>query len=66
METWIWYYLKTRKFCAYTVKLVKNANIDKCRYSRYDIGFDRHVNFSVATGFGKKVILSGADMSSWM
>ena len=47
-----------------TVKLVKNAEIDKCKYSGYDIGFDRHGTFSVPNGFGKNVIIFGVDMSS--
>ena len=47
-----------------TVKLVKNAEIDKYKYSGYGIGFDRHVTFSVPNGFGKNVIIFGVDMSS--
>ena len=47
------------------VKLVKNADIDKCKYSGYGIGFDTKGTFSFPTGeFGKNVIISGADMSS--
>ena len=47
-----------------TVKLVKNAEIDKYKYSGYGIGFDRHGTFSVPNGFGKNVIIFGVDMSS--
>ena len=47
-----------------TVKLVKNAEINKYKYSGYGIGFDRHGTFSVPNGFGKNVIIFGVDMSS--
>ena len=46
------------------VKLVKNAHIDKYKYSGYATGFDRHETFSVANGFGKNVVFFGANMSS--
>ena len=46
------------------VKLVKNVDIDKYKYSGYAIGFDRHETFSVANGFGKNVVFFGANMSS--
>ena len=46
------------------VKLVKNADIDKYKYSGYDTRFDRHGSFSVDSGFGKNVIIFGVDMSS--
>ena len=46
------------------VKLVKNSDIDKHKYSGYCIGFDRCGTFSVANGFGKNVIIPGVDMSS--
>ena len=46
------------------VKLVKNADIDKYKYSEYGIGFDRRRMFSVGNGFGKNVIIFGADISS--
>ena len=46
-----------------TVKLVKNADIYKHKYSGYCIGYDRCANFSVANGFGKNLIIFGADMS---
>ena len=46
------------------VKLVKNVDLDKHRYSGYGTGFDRRVNFSVANGFARNVIISRVDMSS--
>ena len=47
------------------VKLVKNADIDKYKYSGYGIGFDVKGTFSFPTGgFGKDCIIFGADMSS--
>ena len=47
------------------VKLLKNAAIDKCKFSGYDIGFDMKGTFSLLTvGFGKDVIIFGVDMSS--
>ena len=36
----------------------------KYKYSRYGIGFYRHGTFSVGNGFGKNVIIFGADMCS--
>ena len=46
------------------VKLVKNADFDKPKYSGYGIGFDRHETSSVAKRFGKVVIIFEVDMSS--
>ena len=46
------------------IKLVKNADIGRYKYSGYGIGFDRHGTFSVANGFGKNKIIFGADISS--
>ena len=47
------------------VKLTKNADIDKYRYSSYVIGFDRKGSFSFpGSDFGQNVIIFGADMSS--
>ena len=47
------------------VKLSKNANIDKYKYSGYGIIFDRRVSFVfLSGGFGCNVIIFGADMSS--
>ena len=46
------------------VKLTKNADIDKCGYSGYEIGFDRHGSFSFGNGVGRSAIFFGVDMSS--
>ena len=47
------------------VKLTKNADIDKYKYCGYGIGFDSRGTFSHPSGgFGKNVIIFGADMSS--
>ena len=56
----------TRKNCLFgAVTLTKNANIDKCGYSGYGIGFDRRSSFSFpGTGFGQNVLIFGIDMSS--
>ena len=43
----------------------KNADIDKYKYSRYGITFDRHGFFSHPSGgAGRNVIIFGVDMSS--
>ena len=47
-----------------SVKLTKNSDIDKYKYSGYGIGFDRRDEFSFGDGFGQNVIIFGADMSS--
>ena len=45
--------------------MTKNVDIDKYKYSRYGIGFDRHGSFSFpGTGLGRNVIMFGVDMSS--
>ena len=46
------------------VKLTKNPDIDKYKYSGYGIGFDRKGMFSIGNGFGKNVIIFCAGMSS--
>ena len=46
------------------VKLTKNPDIDKYKYSGYGIGFDRRGEFSFGDGFGQNVIIFWADMSS--
>ena len=46
------------------VSLTKHVNIDQYKYSGCGIGFDRKGEFSFGNGFGRNVILSGADMSS--
>ena len=47
-----------------TVKLTKNADIDKYKYSGYGIGFNRKGQFSIGSGFGRDSIIFGVDMSS--
>ena len=48
------------------VKLTKNADIDKYKYSGCGIGFDSKGSFSHPSGrFGKNVVIFGADMSSF-
>ena len=46
------------------VKLTKNSNIDKYKYSGYGIGIDRRGGFSFGDGFGQNVITFEADMGS--
>ena len=47
------------------VKLTKNTDIDKYKYSGYGIGFDSRGTFLHPSGeFGKNFIIFGADMSS--
>ena len=50
-----------------SVKLTKNADIDKYRYSGYGIGFDRETvpgkSFSFGNETGKNVIIFEVDMS---
>ena len=47
-----------------SVKLTKNADIDKYGYSGHGIGFDRETSFSFGNDFGKNVIIFGVDTSS--
>ena len=47
-----------------SVKLTKNSDIDKYKYSGYGIGFDRKGKFSFGDGFGQNVKVFGADMST--
>ena len=47
------------------VKLAKNADIDKYKYSGYGIGFDSRESFSHPSGgYGRNVIILGANLSS--
>ena len=47
-----------------SVKGTKNADLDKYKYTGYDIGFDSHSEFLFTDGsFGKNVIVVGADLS---
>ena len=48
-----------------SVKLTKNAALDKCKYTGYGIGFDSCSELSFTDRmYGKNVIISGVDMSS--
>ena len=56
---------RTLENCLFgVVSLTENADIDKCKYSGYGIGFDRHGEFSFGNGLGKNCIIFGADLSS--
>ena len=46
------------------VSLTKHADIDQYKYSGYGIRFERKGEFSFGNGFGRNVIILGADMSS--
>ena len=48
-----------------SVKLTKNTDLDKYKYTGYGIGFDSRSEFLFTAGsYGKNVIIFGADMSS--
>ena len=48
-----------------SVKLTKNADLDKYKYTSYSIGFDARSEFLFTDGsYGKNVIIFGADMST--
>ena len=47
-----------------SVKLTKNLDIDKYKYSGYGIGFDRKGFFSIANELGRNVINFGVNMDS--
>ena len=48
-----------------SVKLTKNANLDKYKYSCYGIRFDFRLEFSFTDGsFGKNVFIFGANMGT--
>ena len=50
-----------------SVKLTKNADLDKYKNSGYGIGFDSRLEFSIQNGsFGKNVIIFGANVSPAM
>ena len=46
-----------------SVKLNKNADIEKYGYFRYGIEFDRKASFSIGNEIGKNVTIFGVDMS---
>ena len=48
-----------------SVKLTKNADLDKYKYTGYGVGFDSRSEFLFTYGsYGKNVIIFGADMGS--
>ena len=48
-----------------TVKITENADVSKCKYSEYGIGFDGKGDpYPPSGGFGNNAIIFGADMSS--
>ena len=47
-----------------SVKLTKNGNIDKYRYSGYGIGFNRKGYYSIGNEIGRDIIIFGVDMNS--
>ena len=56
---------RTLENCLFgAVSLTKNADIDRYKYYRYGIGFDRHGEFSFGNSYGGNCIILGADMSS--
>ena len=58
----------TIKNCLFgAVTLIKNADIEKYKYSGYGIRFDRRSDFSFPSGgFGQNLLIFGADMSTSM
>ena len=55
----------TQQNCLFgAVKLTKNVDIDKYKYSCYSIGFDSKGSFSHSNGLGRIAIIFGVDMSS--
>ena len=46
------------------VRLTKNVNINKYKYSGYGIGFDRKGSYWIGNKIGRNVIIFGIDMSS--
>ena len=53
------------KFPFGAVRLTKNADIDKCKYTGYGIGFDRKGFYTTGDEVGRNMIIFGADMSSY-
>ena len=48
------------------VKLTKNADPDKYKYSAYDIGFDSRSQYAFTDGSMGKIVVFGTDMSSYV
>ena len=48
-----------------SVKLTEKVNLDKCKYTGWDVRLDSRLELLFAYGsYGKNVIIFGADMSS--
>ena len=47
-----------------SVKLTKNVDVDKYKYSGYGIGFDGKRFYSIGDEIGRNVIMFAVDMSS--
>ena len=45
------------------VKVIKHADVDLCKHSGYDIGFDRKGSYLIGNEAGGNVIIFGVDMS---
>ena len=59
------FYFTLEHFLFGAVKLTKNNDIDKYKYSGYGIGFDSKGTLTDASGaIGQNVVIFGADMSS--
>ena len=55
------FYIKYRFYINGSVRLTKNADLDKYKYSGYVIGFDSRSDFSFTDGsMGKNIIIFGA------
>ena len=46
------------------VRLTKNADFNKYKYSGYGIGFDRKGSYSIGDEIDRNVVVFGVDMSS--
>ena len=56
---------RTLEKCLFgAVRLTKNADMNKHKYSGYDIGFDRKRFYSMGNEVDRNVIVFGVDMSS--
>ena len=46
--------------------MTKHVDVDQYKYSGFGIGFDRKEEFSFGKGFGRNVIILGADMGGFV
>ena len=55
----------TLENCLFGAVTSADIDIDRCKYSVYEIGFSRHRRFSFpGTGLGRNVVIFWVDMSS--